>query len=99
MAVEVLWTRCAIVVAGRDGNSKSYDVPERALRKYADAPREGDFFRWAIVQRVEAAGLLARAGGATWSMLEPARNSGLVGQLLDEGVLEEVTIEGSNRPY
>jgi uncharacterized protein YcaQ len=99
MAVEVLWTRCAIVVAGREGNTKSYDVPERALRKYARAPREGDFFRWAIVQRVEAAGLLARAGGATWSMLEPARNSGVVGQLLDEGVLEEVTIEGSNRPY
>ena len=98
MALEVLWTRCEIVVCGRDGNT--YDVPERALPKVASLRTDPEeFFRWAILERVEAAGLLSRAGGATWSMLEPARATGLVGQLVDEGLIEEVLIEGSSRPY
>jgi uncharacterized protein YcaQ len=100
MALEVLWTRCEIVVCGREGNTKTYDVPERALPKVAKVHTDPDeFFRWALLERVEAAGLLSRAGGATWSMLSPARSTNLVGQLVDEGLLEEVLIEESSRPY
>ena len=98
MALEVLWTRCRIVVAGRRPGGKVYDVPRRALRRTHDGPAE-PFARWALLERVEAAGLLARAGGATWSMLRDARTSGLVEELVGEGLIEEVTVEGSSRPY
>lgn len=99
MALEILWTRCAVVVAGRarDG-SKLYDVPERALPDHHDAPAE-PFERWALLDRVRAAGLLARAGGAHWSSLAPVRTSGVPDALIEEGVLEEVCIEGARRPY
>jgi uncharacterized protein YcaQ len=104
MALEVLWSRCAVVVCGRRRGAKLYDVPERALPEVASAPRVGhgeatEFPRWALLVRVEAAGLLSRAGGATWSMLEPARRSPLPDALVAEGLLEHVVIAGSSRPY
>ncbi len=111
MAIEALWTRCDIVVCGREGNTKLYDVPERALKKVVgrariarkraspDSRATAEFHRWALVERVEAAGLLSRAGGSTWSMLSDARAARVPEQLIDEGLLEEVVIEGSSRPY
>jgi uncharacterized protein len=109
MALEVLWTRCDVVVCGRAERGKIYDVPERALpagarldphRGRADpAARERAFHRWAVLERVEAAGLLARAGGSIWSMLEPARQDGTVDALVAEGALEEVSVAGSPRTY
>lgn len=98
MALEILWTRCQIVVCGRSGRGKVYDVPRRALPDHADLP-SGDFARWALLERVEAAGLLARAGGPCWSMLSDVRTSGLVERLIDEGAIEEVKVEGSSRSY
>jgi uncharacterized protein YcaQ len=101
MALEVLWTRCEVVVAGRAGRAgKIWDVPERALAEVAaaDAPSR-EFERWAILERVEAAGLLARAAGATWSMLGAARSSPLPDRLVAEGAIEEVVVEGAMRPY
>ena len=98
MAVEVLWTQCEIVVCGRENGAKLYDVPDRALPTASECP-EGDFERWAVLNRVEAAGLLSRSGGATWSMLAEVRKSSLPDQLVAEGLLEEVVIEGSSRLY
>jgi uncharacterized protein YcaQ len=99
MALEVLWSRCAVVVCGRTARgAKVFDVPERALPDVARAP-SGDFARWALVTRVEAAGLLSRAGGATWSTLAELRRGPLLDTLVAEGLLEEVTIDGSSRPY
>jgi uncharacterized protein YcaQ len=99
MALEIAWTRCDVVVAGRarDG-SKLYDVPERALPEHHDAAA-GDFERWALLERVAAAGLLSRAGGAHWSMLSAVRASTLPDELIEEGLLEEVFIAGARRPY
>ena len=109
MALEVLQTRCEVVVAGRGGRGKLYDVPERALPAVAalrvhppdrgEAERIEAFRRWALLERVEAAGLLSRASGATWSMLEPARRAGIPDALLSEGAVEEVRIAGSPRTY
>lgn len=99
MALEVLWTRCQIVVAGRTGRGKVYDLPERALGPRALDVPQGDFWRWALLERVEAAGLLSRAGGATWSMLDGIRSSALPDQLVAEGLLEQVRIPGSPRTY
>ncbi len=98
MAIEVLWTRCQVVVCGRKGKARLYDVPERALPKVAGQPG-GDFARWALLERVEAAGLLSLAGGAHWSMLSQVRTSPVPRQLVEEGLLEEVAIRGSTRSY
>lgn len=100
MALEILWTLCDIVVCGRTENgSKIYDVPERALGEIATAPSGQDFERWALRDRVEAAGLLSRAGGSHWSMLRDVRTSSLPGEMIEAGELAEVMIEGSPRKY
>ena len=39
MALEVLWTRCEIVVCGRGPGGKRYDVPHRALPEAGARPR------------------------------------------------------------
>lgn len=98
MALEILWTRCALVVAGRNGKQKRYDVPERALPKVA-AVAATDFTRWAVVERAHAAGLLTTCAGPHWSMLSEARSGEVPRQLVREGVLELVEVEGSPRTY
>jgi hypothetical protein len=102
MALEVLWTRCQVVVSGRGAGGKRYDIPERAL---PDTARQtvsggaGAFERWALLERVEAAGLLSRAAGPHWSVLSDVRTSGLPDTLVREGLLEEVALPGSPRRY
>lgn len=98
LALEVLWTRCEIVVAGRDATGrKLYDLPGRALGHWAEAPAEGSFGEQLLLARVRVAGLLARAGGACWSMLKQARSDGTVDRLLEAGQLVEVQL--GRRPY
>ncbi|MDQ3280649.1 MAG: winged helix DNA-binding domain-containing protein [Acidobacteriota bacterium] len=98
MALEILWTRCDIVVAGRtDSGVKVYDVPERAFGALPEP--EEDFARWALRERAHAAGLLTRAGGSMWSMLSRVRTSPLVDQMIESGELVEVAIEESTRRY
>lgn len=99
MALEVLWARCEVVVCGRRGRAKLYDVPARALPAVHDAAPPGAFERWALLERVEAAGLLSRLSGPQWSMIRDARTSKLPDQLVRAGLLEEVEIEGSPRRY
>ncbi|MCY1020269.1 DNA glycosylase AlkZ-like family protein [Pyxidicoccus sp. MSG2] len=99
MALEVLWTRCQVVVCGRAPGGKVYDVPRRALPRLADAPVDETFGRWALVERVEAAGLLSRVTGPHWSTLTDVRTSPLPDTLVKEGVLEEVMVPGSPRRY
>ncbi|HEX2060559.1 MAG TPA: crosslink repair DNA glycosylase YcaQ family protein [Thermoanaerobaculia bacterium] len=98
MALEILWTRCDIVVAGRtESGQKIYDIPERAFG--AQEPPAEEFPRWALRERARAAGLLTRAGGSMWSMLSRVRTSGLVDELLEAGELVEVAIEETTRRY
>src|SRR5204863_2985422 len=59
----------------------------------------GDFARWALLERVRAAGLLTRAGGAMWSMLSAVRTSPLVDEMIASQELVEVTVEGKARHY
>ncbi|KFE66059.1 winged helix-turn-helix domain-containing protein [Hyalangium minutum] len=102
MALEVLWTRCQVVVCGRGPGGKRYDVPERALPETARAPLASGpevFERWALLERVEAAGLLSRAAGPHWSVLSAVRTSELPDTLVREGLLEEVVLPGAPRRY
>ncbi len=99
MALQVLTLRCQLVVAGRPGRSKHYDLPERALPEWARASAGDSFARWALAQRVEAAGLLSLASGPQWGMLAEARRTGLAEQMRAEGSFELVRLPGSRRAY
>ncbi|MEO8380582.1 MAG: winged helix DNA-binding domain-containing protein [Acidobacteriota bacterium] len=95
MALEILWTQCDVIVAGRtEAGAKIYDVP-----RWKQDPPSGDFARWALRERVRAAGLLTRAGGAMWSMLSVVRTSPLVEAMVADGTLLEVALEDSPRRY
>lgn len=98
MALEVLWTRCEVVVCGRGPAGRLYDVPERALPRVAGR-EPGEFARWALSERLEAAGLLTRTSGPLWSMLSDVRTSALPDALVEEGLAEEVRLAGSPRRY
>lgn len=99
MALEILWTRCQVVVAGRaSGGAKVFDLPERALPAHHDAPATERFHRWALLERVDAAGLMTTATGPIWGMLREVRAT-LPAELVEEGVLAEVVVEGSRRRY
>lgn len=98
MAVEMLWTVCDIVVTGRtESAAKIYDLPERSLGEQP-APTES-FARWALRERVHAAGLLTRASGSMWSMLSSVRTSSLIDEMVASGELVDVMIEDSPRRY
>jgi len=99
MALEVLWLRCAVVVCGRRGREKVYDIPSRALPAVAHQQPAMPFGRWAVIERAEAAGLLACAGGPWWSMLGPVRSSGLPDALVRDGILQRVRVTGSRREF
>lgn len=103
MALEVLWTQCKVVVCGRGPGGKRYDVPERALPHVARTPSghasDDAFERWALSERVEAAGLLSRGAGPHWSVLSKVRTSGLPDAMLREGLLEEVALPDSPKRY
>jgi uncharacterized protein YcaQ len=100
MALEVLWTRCQVVVCGRTATGgRLYDVPERALPAHATTVPDEPFARWALRERVEAAGLLPRTAGPWWSMLSSVRTGPVPDALVAEGVLEEVEIEGARTRY
>ena len=96
MALAVLWTQCRLVVAGRRPEGKVFDLPERALGPLEAF--EGDFTQWALHERVEAAGLLGRAGGPCWSMLASARKAELAEAEVAAGRLEAVRV-GRRRYY
>jgi uncharacterized protein YcaQ len=104
MALEVLWTRCDVVVAGRVAGAsglKVWDVPARALGKHANDARgtERDFAAWALAERSRATGLLARASGPWWSTLAATRKGPLPDALVEAGLLEAVMIEGVRGAY
>src|SRR5258706_1902761 len=101
MALEILWTRCDVVVAGRTASgAKLYDAPERALGAAGTAEPDEPFESWAVRDRVHAAGLLTRAaGGSLWSMLRDVRTSGVVEELVARGEIVEVLVEDSSRRY
>jgi uncharacterized protein YcaQ len=99
MALEMLWTRCAVVVTGRRGREKVYDVPERALPDHHALARREAFEPWALVERVTSAGLLAEAMSPSWSMLRDARGGPIVDALVEAGRIERVVVRGRRGGY
>lgn len=98
MAVEILWTRCDIVVCGRtETGAKIYDIAERALP--SSVKPQGDFDTWAVLERVRSAGLIAAGGGPAWSTTLSAARPRAIDRLIEEKQVVEVTIEGARRKY
>ena len=99
MGLEILCNRCRVVVVERSGGLKRYDVPSRAMPEFAAKATTMPWGEWALMERVEAAGLLARATGPCWSMIEPVFKSSLPDTLVEQGRLEWVQVDGSRRTY
>ncbi|MCB9671868.1 MAG: winged helix DNA-binding domain-containing protein [Alphaproteobacteria bacterium] len=99
LALKVLALRCRAVVVGRERGSRVYDLPGRALGDHATAEADGPFGRWALVERVRAAGMLSMGSGPWWSMLKATRTDGTLRDLLAEGRLVEVGVEGMRRRW
>lgn len=93
LALELLWTRCEVVVAARDAQGRRlYDLPERALPAEAFVTKEGDFGEEMVVERVRSAGLLPTAGGAHWSMLRDHRSDGTLQRLEKQGRIRKIRL-------
>jgi len=75
------------------------DLPDRALGEAASRPPEEDWGRWAVLQKVEAAGLLTVNAGPQWSLMRDLRTSTLISEMVGRGELERVVVEGSPRKY
>ncbi len=98
MALEVLWTRCQLVSAGRRGGQRVYDLPERALPAHAHAPAP-DFFADGLAHRLGAIGLLRTAGGPWWSALAAGRTGAPLAQALAAGTVQLVGLPGTRRRW
>lgn len=99
-ALQVLWTRCQVVVAARAPNGdRIYDLPERALGAAATAPAPAHFETFALLARVRSMGLMPRATGPWWSMLNEARQTDLPERMVAEGTLVAVQVRGRRSVY
>ena len=99
MALDVLWTRCRVVVTGRSRDGHHiFDLPERALPEHATAPL-ADFFRTGLQHRLAVAGLLRTAGGPQWSALSPMRGGPLVEEALASGEVRRVSLPGTRKQW
>lgn len=99
MALEVLWTQCRIVLAGRGpAGQRIYDVPERALPDHHALPSTG-FGPEMVLERVNSAGLLSTAGGPQWSALSALRTDGLPERMVAAGELVRLRLPGSRKAW
>ncbi|MCB9684181.1 MAG: AlkZ family DNA glycosylase [Alphaproteobacteria bacterium] len=96
MALEVLAVRCRVVVSGRSGREKVYDLPERSLGELPEP--EADFHRWALAERVEACGMLSTATGPWWGQLHHVRQT-VIDEALAAGEVERVELPGVRRAW
>ncbi len=102
-ALEHLFAAGEVVVAGRDGFQRLYDLPERVIpREYLEAPTpsEEEFQRSYALQAVQARGVLTESGIA-----EHCRFMGgaramrpIVDSLAADGLVRRVTVEDGGPP-
>src|SRR4029077_9770945 len=102
-ALEHLFAAGEVVVAGRDGFQRLYDLPERVIpRRYLDAPAptEEEFRRGYALRAVESRGALTEAGIAEHCRL--AGGAGGVRPAVDaleaEGLVRRVAVADGGAP-
>lgn len=101
--LEALWTAGSLVISGRQGFQRLYDLPERVLPDEvlgAPVPGADDYMRSLIVKAVRARGALTDSGVVEHNRLRGgvARIRPYVDQLLSEGILERVSVADGGAP-
>jgi uncharacterized protein YcaQ len=102
-ALEHLFAAGEIVVAGRDGFQRLYDLPERVIPKQyldAPAPSEEEFVRGYALRAVESRGALTEAGIAEHCRL-PGGAGGMrpvVDALAEAGLVRRVAVADGGAP-
>lgn len=93
MALEVLWSRCEVVIAARDAKGqKVYDVPARALPGHAGVRPEAPFAEAVLLERVASAGMLPVRAGPWWSALQAHRTDGTIARLVEQGAIQQIAV-------
>jgi uncharacterized protein YcaQ len=97
-ALEILWTSGEISVASRDnGWARRYDLTERVLPGEVLAvptPEPADAFRELVRRSAVALGVAGEVELRDYFRISAAATKRAVGELVDEGVLRPVTVEG-----
>ena len=101
--LELLWNHGELVVSGRQGFQRLYDVPERVLPPEildAPTPREPERLRELVTRAVRARGVLTERGVVEHWRLRGGgpRVRPVVDTLLDEGALERHAVEDGGPP-
>ncbi len=101
--LELLWNHGDLVVAGRQGFQRLYDVPERVLAPEildAPTPNEPARLRELVTRAVRARGALTERGVVEhWRLKGGApRVRQVVEALVDEGVLERFPVDDGGAP-
>ena len=101
--LERLWNRGELVIAGRQGFQRLYDLPERVLPKEvleAPEPAEDERLRRLALGAVRARGALTESGIVEHWRLKGGtlRIRPAVAALVDDGVLERVRVEDGGAP-
>jgi uncharacterized protein YcaQ len=101
--LELLWNHGELVVAGRQGFQRLYDLPERVLpREILDAPTpsEPNRLRELVTRAVRARGVLTERGAAEHWRLKGggARVREVIDSLVSDGVLERLAVEDGGQP-
>jgi uncharacterized protein YcaQ len=96
-ALDALWTAGQLVVAGRKGVERLYDLPEKVLpRAVLDAPTPtpAERLRYLITRSVRARGLITQARVRDYYRLKGGRVRLVptIEQLVDDGVLARVRL-------
>jgi hypothetical protein len=101
--LEALWTSGQVVVAGRQGFQRLYELAERVIAPEhleATAPSEGEYLRWCALRAVRARGALTEAG-----IVEHYRLAGGVKRirphveaLVADGALRYVAVDDGGAP-
>ena len=96
--LELLWNHGELVVAGRQGFQRLYDLPERVLPREilaAPTPAQPERLRQLVVRAVRARGALTERGVVEHWRLKggTARMRGAVDSLVADGLLERHPVE------
>lgn len=101
--LELLWNHGELVVAGRQGFQRLYDLPERVLpRELLDAPTpsERERLRELVERAVRARGVLTESGAVEHWRLRggTSRIREAVDSLVTDGVLERHAVDDGGQP-
>jgi uncharacterized protein YcaQ len=101
--LDALWTAGRLVVCGRSGFQRLYDLPERVIPDEilgAATPSEDEFLRGVVVRAVRARGVLTEYGVVEHNRLKggTARIRPHVDALVAEGALERLEVADGGPP-